>query len=192
MGQDKTFQPLLAKLDSLLEQGSVVLAIEGGSASGKTTLSKLLTERYECTVFHMDDFFLRPEQRTPERYAEPGGNVDRERFLEEVLIPLRQNAPIHYRRFDCASFQIAPPVNKIPKRLTVIEGAYSMHPALAEYYDFSVFLDISPELQKTRIEKRNTPQAAEQFFNKWIPLEQFYFAELHVKERCDMRISILS
>ena len=34
----------------------------------------------------MDDFFLRPEQRRPERFAEPGGNVDRERFAAEVLV----------------------------------------------------------------------------------------------------------
>ena len=36
----------------------------------------------------MDDFFLRPEQRTEERLKEVGGNVDRERFLEEVARPL--------------------------------------------------------------------------------------------------------
>lgn len=32
-----------------------------------------------------DDFFLRPEQRTPERLAEPGGNLDRERMKSEVI-----------------------------------------------------------------------------------------------------------
>ena len=57
----------------------------------------------------MDDFFLRPEQRTPERYAEPGGNVDRERFLAEVLIPLRAGETVQYRRFDCSTFTVLPP-----------------------------------------------------------------------------------
>ena len=78
----------------MLQNGNAVIAIEGGSASGKTTLGALLETLYDCTVFHMDDFFLRPEQRTPERYAEVGGNIDRERFLEEVLIPLRQKETI--------------------------------------------------------------------------------------------------
>ena len=73
--------PLLCAIDrKAARQGRVLLAIEGGSASGKTTLSQLLSRIYGCTVFHMDEFFLRPEQRTPERLAEPGGNVDRERF----------------------------------------------------------------------------------------------------------------
>ena len=73
-------QQLLSQLDKLLADGPIILAIDGGSASGKTTLSDSLANIYDCTVFHMDDFFLCPEQRTQERYAEPGGNVDRERF----------------------------------------------------------------------------------------------------------------
>jgi len=188
-GQD-LFQPLFRCLDTLLRSGEVVMAIDGGSASGKTTLAEALRARYDGTVFHMDDFFLRPEQRTPERFAQPGGNVDRERFLEEVLVPLRKKRPIRYRRFDCATFTMAPAMEVVPKRLTIIEGAYSMHPELAEYYDFSVFLAISPELQKKRIALRNSGQEAERFYTRWIPLEQVYFSRLNVEARCDLSIPI--
>ena len=70
--------PLFARIDRLAaERSRVLVAIEGGSASGKTTLGELLQNVYGCPVFHMDDFFLRPEQRTEERFSEPGGNVDR-------------------------------------------------------------------------------------------------------------------
>ena len=180
------FSPIFSEIDKLLKNGSAVIAIEGGSASGKTTLSQILLKIYDCTVFHMDDFFLRPEQRTPERFAEVGGNVDRERFLKEVLIPLSKNEPIYYSKFDCSTFTLMPPVKVIPKKLTIIEGAYSMHPDLADYYDFSVFLDISPELQKQRILKRNSPEFAERFFKEWIPMEQIYFSKMKVKERCTL------
>lgn len=183
------FLPLFAKLDEMLEKGAAVIAIEGGSASGKTTLGEMLAELYNCTIFHMDDFFLRPEQRTAERYAEPGGNVDRERFLEEVLIPLSENRPVDYRKFDCSTFRLAPPVRIVPEKLTVIEGVYSMHPELSGYYDFSVFLEISPELQSARISKRNSPQVARRFSDEWIPLERAYFSEMKVRERCDMLIA---
>ncbi len=65
---------LLQAIDERLpRQERLLLAIDGGSASGKTTLAALLAQRYGCPVFHMDDFFLRPEQRTPQRLAEPGG-----------------------------------------------------------------------------------------------------------------------
>jgi len=184
------FLPVLAELDRRLAMGSVVFAIEGGSASGKTTLSRLLEQLYDCTVFHMDDFFLRPEQRTPERYKEPGGNIDRERFLEEVLLPMAQNQEVIYRRFDCSTFSLLPPEIIVPQKLTVIEGAYCMHPELAGYYDLSLFLETSPELQKKRIHKRNSPEMAERFFTQWIPLEHRYFDAFQIKERCDYKICI--
>ena len=186
-----TFLPLFAKIDSLLEKGSATVAIEGGSASGKTTLGEMLSELYDCNIFHMDDFFLRPEQRTAERYAEVGGNIDRERFSEEVLTPLKEKRPVLYRRFDCSSMKILPAVEIPPKRLTVIEGAYSMHPELSGCYDLSAFLDISPVLQKERIKKRNTPELAERFFSEWIPLEQIYFSKTDIKNRCDLCIGII-
>lgn len=184
------FMPLFAKIDVLLEKGRVILAVEGGSGSGKTTLGEMLRDIYGCTVFHMDDFFLRPEQRTSDRFAQVGGNVDRERFLEEVLIPLSQNQPVDYRRFDCSTFTLEQPVKIYPEKLTVIEGAYSMHPSLVGNYNLTVFLDVSPELQRKRISVRNTPQMAQRFYNEWIPLEREYFAQTDIRKRCDMRIEI--
>ena len=87
--------PLLPEIDARLAQGKrTMLAIDGPCGSGKTTLAALLARLYDCPVFHADDFFLRPEQRTPARFAEPGGNLDRERLLEEVLAPLRQGQPV--------------------------------------------------------------------------------------------------
>lgn len=184
------YLPLFARLDAMLARGSVRLAIEGGSASGKTTLAAMLAEIYDATVFHMDDFFLRREQRTPERYSEIGGNVDRERFLCEVLIPLDRGETVNYRRFDCSSFELSDPITVTPKRLSIIEGAYSMHPALAKYYDLSVFLRISPELQRERIIKRNGEKMAERFFGEWIPFESVYFEKLNIADRCDITLTV--
>lgn len=183
-------QNLFDEIEKRLEKGAVTLVIEGPSASGKTTLSEMLRKKYDCTVFHMDDFFLRPEQRTPERYAETGGNIDRERFLPEVLVSLKKGETVNYRRFDCSQMKLLEPVEIKPQKLTVIEGVYSMHPAFSGYYDFSVFLDITPELQKERILKRNTPEKAERFFNEWISLENKYFSGADVKGRCDLCIKI--
>lgn len=182
-------RPLLVRIDRLMaERERVLVAIDGGSASGKTTLGALLQSIYACPVFHMDDFFLRPEQRTPERFSEPGGNVDRERFLSEVLLPLREGKAVDYRRFDCKTFTIASPRRIEPGRLNIIEGAYAMHPDLAPYYDLTVFLAVSAEKQRERILVRNAPAQAELFFDRWIPFEQRYFAALNVPERCDLTI----
>ena len=66
----------------------LVIALDGRCGSGKSTLSRRLSDTYPCSVIHMDDFFLRPEQRTEERLSETGGNIDYERFEEEVIRPL--------------------------------------------------------------------------------------------------------
>ena len=73
--------PLFTKIDRMMaERESVTVAIEGKCTSGKTTLANYLGEVYDCNVFSMDSFFLQPHQRTEERLAQPGGNVDYERF----------------------------------------------------------------------------------------------------------------
>ena len=173
-------------LDTTIEKWSL-----GWAPSGKTTLAAQLSRIYDCTVFHMDDFFLRPQQRTPQRLAEPGGNVDRERFYEEVLRPLTRRPPLQYQRYDCHSQTLEPPVELIPKPLTIVEGAYSLHPALADCYDLSVFLRITPELQRQRILKRNGPEGAEQFFSRWVPLEEAYFKATDPASRCDLILEVL-
>ena len=185
------FLPLFAEIDRRLKNGgNVRVAIDGGCGSGKSTLGGMLEAVYGCTLFHMDDFFLRPEQRTAERLAEAGGNVDRERFLDEVLLPLSRGGDIMYRRFDCSSFTVKEPVKVTPKMLTVTEGTYSMHPELCGFYDLSVFLDIDKELQRQRILNRNSPSLAHRFFNEWIPMEDRYFHTFGIKDKCDIVVEI--
>lgn len=184
------FLGLFAELDRRLAEKPTVLAIEGGSASGKTTLSALLKRVYACNVFHTDDFFLRPEQRTRERFAEIGGNLDRERFYEEIILPLTHGETVCYRRYDCSTQTLGDPIASPLTPLTVVEGVYSMHPAFAEVYDFSVFLDIGEEYQMERIKKRNPPPLAKRFFEEWIPLENRYFEGMHVREKCALTLKI--
>ncbi len=185
------FLPLLAEIDKLISvKEKVTVAIEGGSASGKSTLGEMLSEIYNCTVFHMDDYFLPPEKRTKERLNEVGGNVDRERFLNEILLPLSRGEAVKYRKFDCGTMSLGEELQVDPERLVIVEGAYSMHPELEKYYDLTVFLDISTELQRERITRRNTPAFATRFFNEWIPLENIYFERTNIKSRCGLIVSV--
>lgn len=187
MADAAQYAPLLAAMDEFLaRQGHVRVAIDGRAASGKSTLAALLEARYDANVFHMDDYFLRPEQRTPQRYEEPGGNVDYERFAEEVLAGLDSGLPFTYRPFDTAIWQVGAPVTVEPKPVNVVEGSYSLHPTLRAGYDIKVFLDISPETQSQRVLKRNGEAKHRQFLEKWIPLEEKYFGAFHVREACDM------
>lgn len=192
---DTVVEELEARLPALLNgpaSSCVVIAIDGRCASGKTTLANALslelTRRFpfHVNIFHMDDFYLRPEQRTEERYLESGGNVDRERFLEEVLLPLRAGLPFDYRPFDCRTMEFASPVHVEPAPVSIVEGSYSLHPALRGYYDFRIFMTVSPEEQLRRIIKRSGLEKLIMFKEKWIPFEERYFRDCRVEEACSL------
>ena len=171
----------------LLEQKErLIVAIDGRCGSGKSTLAAALAEEFGYPIVHMDDFFLRPAQRSPERLATPGENVDHERFLAEVLAPLAGGDAVTYRPFSCRTMTLCDPVSLPRAAVTVVEGSYACHPALRECYDLRVFLDVDGETQMARILRRNGPEKAEEFRRKWIPLEELYFSALDVAAHCDL------
>ena len=95
--------PILRHLvDHPTSSEPTVIAIDGRAASGKSTVAAQLSKVLDAAVVHMDDFFLPPTLRTPERLAASGGNVHYERFAEQVLPFLRTKTPFSYRRFDCS------------------------------------------------------------------------------------------
>ena len=177
---------LKKKIDELLTQKDmVIVAIDGKCTSGKTTLAAKLAEIYDCNVFHMDDFFLRPEQRTPERFAEVGGNVDYERFKEEVLVPLKAGKPFSYRPFDCSTFTLVEPVCVTPKKLIIVEGTYSHHPYFGDSYDLKILLTVDTETQRKRILQRPA-FLHKRFFEEWIPMENSYLESFEIQKKCDI------
>lgn len=168
------------------KKAQVLVAIDGRCASGKTTFSALLRQRLSCEVIHMDDFFLRGEQRTKERLSMPGGNVDAERFLEEVMKPLLAGEDVSYRPYDCHADILKEPVFLRRTKLVIIEGAYSCRPDLWEFYDLHVFLTVDLETQKKRVVARNGAEAAKRFAERWIPLEERYIQAYGIRERCEL------
>lgn len=172
----------------LREKGWVVVAIEGPCGAGKSTLGNELGREFNARVFHADDYFLRPEQRTPERLAEIGGNFDRERFFPEVAEPSRLRKDALCRNYSCSSRTLSEEFCVSFTPVTIVEGSYCMHTQLGEYFDIGVFLNISPEEQSARIMQRNGPIMHKRFMEEWIPMENSYFEAMNVKERCDFLI----
>lgn len=165
----------------------IVIAIEGSCASGKTTLANKIAEEFDCNIIHMDDFFLSFEMRTPERFSEIGGNIDYERFLTEVAQNIRSNSPFTYGKFDCSKGEISQKITIEPKKITIVEGVYSMHPKFGDIYNLCLFLDITEETKIDRLRKRS-PEKLERFINDWIPKENQYFETYKIKEKCDFVI----
>ncbi len=186
---DQADGPIAARVHELLNtQERVLLAIDGNCCAGKTTMAARLGALLDANVFHMDDYFLTPDLRTPQRLATPGGNVDAERFLSEVLAPASRGETALVRRFDCRVGRLLGPVSVPPKRVCVVEGAYSLHPLLSSCYDLKIFCRVDPALQTERIRARNGEEQLAVFLGRWIPLEAAYFGALNVEAGCDFII----
>jgi len=182
------YQSLYDEIERRLKQKRrVVVAIDGKSGAGKSSFSGILKQKYnECNVVSMDEFFLRSEQRTPERFMEPGGNVDYERFVKEIALPLKSYNAFSYRPFCCKTMSLTAEVNVVPTSLTVIEGVYCLHPHIcdANIYDIKIFFCIDEDSQKHRLHRRD-PKLFDRFVDEWIPMENNYFRRFDIQKKCD-------
>ena len=167
-------RPVLDAVKALRGRDRLLIAIDGPCGSGKTTLAALLCRMLACPCVHMDDFHMPLARKTPERMAQPGGNSDRERLLDEVLLPWRAGRTVTYSPYDCAADNPGAPIALPASRVLVLEGSYAHHPDLARMTDVSVFVRVEREEQLRRIAARS-PEKLQQFIDRWIPLEDSYF-----------------
>ena len=171
------------------ERGRCLVAIDGNSGSGKSTLAAQLAAASGAALFHMDDFFLPPQLRTEARLDTPGGNIDSERFVKEIIKGLEKGKTFSYRAFSCKNSSY---IEKTAPHSTVniFEGVYSMHPDWQAELNLKVFLQIPPEVQQDRILHRSGPEQLKKFTELWIPLENRYFEFYGIRESCDYIVTV--
>lgn len=185
----KYIQAVTAEINGIAKSGKpLIIAVDGQCCGGKSTFADMLSAHIDCNIFHTDDFFLTPKLRTNERLCEIGGNFDYERFLSEVLKPLSENTPIKYIRYNCKTQGFESPITVTPKKINIIEGAYSMHPQLINYYDLKILMSIDGNLQKSRVLERNGKAMYERFVCEWIPKENSYIEHFCIKDKADILI----
>lgn len=179
------FFPVFREAVELLQQKSpAILAIDGRCGSGKSSLGRMLEEVFACSLVHMDDYYMPFEKRSQNWMEIPAGNMDLERFRAEVLEPARQGKDIHYRPYNCQKGQIGEE-RLLPKTpLLVVEGSYSHHPVLREYYDRTIFLTCEKEEQIRRLQQREGDYFP-RFQQIWMPLEERYFQTFAIEAHAD-------
>lgn len=167
--------PALIAAAKLMHLDKALICIDGPCGSGKTTLAGLLGSIIDAALVPMDDFFLPHPAKTPERLAQPGGNADWERVVAEFLEPWQRGDAVSYRPYDCHSGDYAEPVSVPCKQYTILEGSYSLMPAIARHAALKLFLQIEEPIQHQRILARNGEKMLNMFIQRWIPLEKAYF-----------------
>ena len=163
-----------------------LIAIDGACGSGKTTLARALADALGAPVFHTDDFYLPFALRTPQRLQMPGGHINWERLAQEVLVPAVQGLPFLYRPYDAHADRWKKARSIVPQPVYIIEGTYSLLPALETYYAYKVFLKLDTDSQYRRLQKRESEEKLNDFINRWIPREERYFRHCDTARRADI------
>ena len=176
--------PIVQAALAAAQNAPVLLGIDGRCGSGKTTLANWLAQQLHCSVLHTDDFYLPLSARCENWQQQPGANMDFYRLRQEVLQPLLCAQPAQYRAYSCAAGAFLPPTPLPSAPLTILEGSYSLHPALQTEFAVRVFVTCPPDVQAARLQAREGARYT-QFVQRWIPLEEGYFAAHDPAARCD-------
>ena len=181
---------IIDSIDKILkEKQSIIIAIDGMSGSGKTTLANELKTKYNANLIHMDDYFLPLNMRSKERLSTPGGNVNYEKFYNDIVLNL--NKDLISEPFDCKTKSFKEKVIIKHNKVTIIEGSYSLHPYFKNYYDISIALRIDPKIQIERLTKREKNKV-QNFIDLRIPLENKYFNYYKIFDKATFLIDIKS
>ena len=146
--------PILQAAQLAAENGPALLAIDGRCGSGKSTLAQFLAGQLGCRVVHTDDFYLPLAARCANWQQQPGANMDFTRLRNEVLQPLLCGKTAHYTAYSCAAGAFKPAESFAAAPLTILEGSYSLHPALQTEFAVRVFVTCPPDVQEARLQAR--------------------------------------
>lgn len=156
-----TYQELLDTIEELkTTYNAFAVAIDGMTGAGKTALAAHLSKKFGAPVIHLDDFRLPLTERKPDWETTPGGEMDFERFDEEIVTPWMTKKPLVYSVVDPKSGEITERRALPDGQMFLFEGTYALHPLIRDFYDLRLFMKVDGQVQASRLAKGGTPADA--------------------------------
>lgn len=175
-----------------------VVALDGRSGAGKSSLATALALRTGGTVLEGDDFYhpslasLAPAARDRMSGAEAAEIViDWRRLRAEALEPLVRGQAARYRPYDWEAHdgRLARPKLLPAGDLVIIDGVYSARPELADLIDLAVLVETDQVTRADRLARREADDPGWVVF--WERAEQHYFRFVRPPSSFDLRLADL-
>jgi uridine kinase len=168
----------------------LIIALDGRSGTGKSTLSKNIAEKLGAAVIVGDDFYIGGTltewaKRNPKEKAELV--IDWKRIRNEALIPLKEGHEASWYPFNWETLQglAEEPIIFTPSKIVILDGAYSARPELADLIDVAVLLQLADPIRRQRLKEREGGLFVEEWHPVWDEAEEYYFTHIKPPETFD-------
>lgn len=168
----------------------LVVAFDGRSGTGKSTLARQLATKVGACVIESDDFYSGGSldvwaSRTPEQNASVC--IDWQRLKTEALEPLLAGKTARWHAFDWdAMTGVVPEVTVCrPAPIIFLEGVYSCRPELDDLVDMRVLVRVPEDVRQAQLHKREGDALHDPMQKYWDEAEQYYFSHTSPESRFD-------
>lgn len=173
----------------------LVVALDGRSGTGKSTLAASITTLIDSEVIESDLFYAGGTDAnwtalTPVERADRV--IDWRRLRTEVLVPLASGRHASWRPFDfAAGFGLAKQaITHQPTGLVIIDGAYSSRPELEDLVDFTVLVTMPDDTaRRRRLIAREGAEYMAAWHQMWDAAEQHYFTKVRPPSSFDLVVT---
>jgi dephospho-CoA kinase len=160
-----------------LSAAPFVIAIDGRSGTGKSTLAEALAERVGAVILSGDDFFSGGVEVRTDAPDELAAACIDWTSLRQVLTDLLSSGQASYLPFDWDAFDGSKrqqPVRVDLRKVVIVEGVYSARPELRDLFDMLILIDIPDDLRMVRLLQREGEIGPWEC--QWHRAEDWYFA----------------
>ena len=171
-----TIQDMVNRIElSSQKHKTKLIAVDGLGGSGKSTFVKMVVAiNPKIKVLELDHFPCLPEEN-PYHSAGAQTRVNLDRFKKEAIIPLTLgNQAIYENTFWWPTKEKPKKYEIAPGGVVIVEGCYSYHSELREFYDLSIWISCHKEKALKRAIARDGKQGIEIWQKAHAPNERNY------------------
>lgn len=178
----------------------LIIALDGGSGAGKSTIATRLKALTAITVVPLDDFYQTsiPERDWPKKTVKQRfeGAFDWARVRRDALEPLRADQIGRWQAFDFmkglgsdGTYTLQERFTEVlPSPLVLLEGNFSASPFLRDLVDFAVLVDVPVAERHRRTEARDSAEFVNSWHSIWDEVEAYYYNKVNPQDSYDLVI----